>query len=813
MENFGRDLRWALNSMRRNWGFTLVVVLSLGLAIGATTAVFSIVNAFLLRPLPIRDIEEVVRIYDLVSDEGEEPDTRNVAHESYLLWSQNNVVFQKMGAASETSLVLTASDGLAERLPGAEVTAGFFDVMGVRPLLGRNILPEEELPGRGRVVILGHELWTSRFGADPDIVGRVIQLNGQPHTVVGVMVPKFRYPYDSSLWVPMVWEGPGPTPFWNRYVIARLKPEYSREQAKMRLDRLAAGLAEENRTPGIATLVYVRPLREELIRQLDKLFIFLFSAAAVVLLIACANVSNLLLSQSISRANEVAVRVAMGATRRDLIQQFLIYSVTLALLGGLLGILMTFWSVKPLVAISPLESIRYFDPEPRLDLLTLAFTVGISIVVGVLFGMIPALKVSRESLRGALAEGGRTRSMGVGSHRILSSFVVAELALALVVLVGAGLMLRSFQRVHGESQGYDLNNVLTFKVSFPSPKYAELSDKVAFSRTAVERLKALPGVISASATTFQPLEPGHRYVSFNVEGKPATDRVGYNLAHWRVVDTEFFKTLRIPLIEGRVFTENDGANSMNVVISKSMADRYWPGESAIGKRIKRGVYDSDRPWITVVGVVGTAEESRNIDNDEITYDAVYLPLGQAASPEYSDTTFLLRTAVLPLTLVGSARTTIASIDPAQPIYDILTMQDRLEKRSVQERFSFYLCATLGFLGLMLAALGIYGVLSFSVNQRLQEIGIRAAMGAQPGDIRSMILRRAMVLAVIGLVLGGVAALSLMKVIASLLYKVSPYDPVALVTAVISLMAIVLICAYLPARRAAKISPITALRYE
>jgi putative ABC transport system permease protein len=814
MSNFGRDLRWALSSMQRNWGFTLVVALSLGLAIGANTAVFSIVNAFLLRPLPIRDIEKVVRVYDLVSDEGEEPDTRNVAHESYLLWLQNNVVFQRMGAASETSLVLTASGELAERLPGAAVTAGFFEVMGVSPMLGRNILPEEEQPGRSRVVILGHELWTSRFGSDPEVVGRVIQLNGQPHTVIGVMGPKFRYPYDSGLWVPMVWEGPGPTPLWNRYVIARLKPEYTKEQATIQLDQLAAGLAEENRTPGIATSVYVRPLREELIRDLDKLFVFLFSGASLVLLIACANVSNLLLSQGISRANEVAVRVALGATRRDLVQQFLIYSVSLALLGGLLGILLTFWSVKPLVAISPLESIRYFDPEPRLDMLTLVFTVGISIIVGVLFGIVPALKVSRNNLRDALAEGGRTRSLGAGSHRILSSFVVAELALALVLLVGAGLMLRSFQRVHGESQGYDVNNVLTFKISFPTPRYAELPDKVAFSREAVERLKALPGVISASATTFQPLEPGHRYLAFNAEGKPSTDRVGYNLAHWRVVDTEFFKTLRIPLMEGRLFTVDDKPETQNVVIiSKAMADHYWPGESAVGKRIKRGVYDSDRPWLDIVGVVGTAEESRNIDTDEITYDAVYLPLGQTAAPDYSDTTFLLRTAVLPSSLIPSARATIASVDQSQPIYDVLTMQERLEKRSVQERFSFYLCATLGFLGLMLAALGIYGVLSFSVNQRLREIGIRAAMGAQPGDIRSMILRRAILLAFIGLVLGAVAALSLTRVIASLLYKVSPYDPVALVTAAVSLMVIVLICAYLPARRAAKIDPISALRYE
>ena len=811
MDSLVRDLRWALQSMRKSLGLTIVVVLSLGLAIGANTAVFSVVNAFLLRPLPLRDIGRLVRGFEVTSKEGEEVQSRNPSYDGYLQWVRYNTVFTEVGAALSRSISLTGQ-GDAERLPGVGITASFLDVLGVHPLLGRNFTAAEDQHGAGHVVILGHSLWARRFGSDPGVIGKAITLNGEPHTVVGVMRPKFRYPYDADLWVPLAEQSDPAHPNWSFYVVGRLKPGISLEQAQRQMASLVKRLAVEQPLTSPAQSVRLTPLRKELIQNLDKLFLLLSSGAAFVLLIACANVSNLLLAQSVGRAGEVAVRVALGATRGRLIRQFLTYSIVLALLGGLAGILLTFWSVKPLVALSPLESIREFDAEPRLDLPTLAFTVAVSLLVGVVFGLIPAFKVSRGNLRDTLTEGGRSKSLTAGGHRILSTFVVLEMALALIVLIGAGLMLRSFQRLHGENQGYDLRNVLTFKVSFPQPKYAEPPSKVAFIREAVQRLGSLPGVVSAGATTTEPLEPGQEYAAFNVEGRPATEPTGYHEAHTRTVTPGYHEAMRIPLLKGRRLTEQDDVNAPTVVvISKSFADHYWPGEEPLGKRVKRGLYTSQRPWLNVVGVVGTLQETP--DAEKSIVDAWYLPYTQTTAPSYDEITFALRSSTDPKSLIGAARAAIASIDQDQPIYDALTMEERLDKKTVQERFSAYLCAILGGLGLILATLGIYGVLSFAVYQRTREFGIRTAMGARPWDIKAMILRRALALTVLGLTFGVVVTLLLGRLLTSLLYKVSARDPVALGSALVALAVIALACSYLPARRAAKVDTLRALRYE
>jgi len=629
--------------------------------------------------------------------------------------------------------------------------------------------------------------------------------------VIGVMRPRFRYPYDADLWVPLAEQSDPTHPDWAYYVVGRLKPGLTAEAGERQMSTLVQRLAVEHPLPSPASSVRLTPLRKELIQNLDRLFVLLFSGAALVLLIACANVSNLLLAQSVGRAGEVAVRVALGATRGRLIRQFITYSVLLAACGGAMGVLLTFWSVKPLIALSPLESIRDFDAEPRLDLPTLAFTLGVSLLVGVLFGLIPALKVSKSNLRNSLTEGGRSRTLSAGGHRILSTFVVAEVALALLVLIGAGLMWRSFHRLRTEDQGFDPQNVLTFKVSFPESRYADQPARAAFIQQAVQRLSTLPGVLAAGMTTTQPLEPGQEYAAFNVEGRPATEPSGYHLTHTRTVTPGYFQALRIPLIKGRLLTEHDDANAPPVVvISKSFADHYWPGEDPIGKRVKRGLYTMDRPWISVVGVVGTLQETP--DAEQSLVDAWYLPYQQRTVPDFDEATFALRSAD-PRGLIAPARAAIAAVDKDQPVYDALTLEERLDKKTVQERFSASLCIILGSLALILTTLGIYGVVSFVVHQRIREFGIRSAMGARPWDIKAMVLRQALLLTAAGLTLGAVVMLLFSRLLSSLLYKISPRDPATIVGALCALAVIALLCSYLPARRAAKVDTLRALRYE
>jgi predicted permease len=810
MESLTQDLRTALRTMRRNRGLTAVVVLSVGLAIGANTAVFSVVNAFLLRPLAIQDIDRVVRVRENVSPPGHEPDVRSVSAASYGHWSRENPVFDGMAAATGTSLTLTGQ-GEPERISGALISANFFPVLGIKPLLGRTFNAEDDQPGRDDTVLIGYGLWKSRFGSDPQILGKVLALNGRPHTVIGIMPRGLRHPYEADMWVPLGYrEDPANTQEY--YAPARLKPGITLERARSEMNTFVQHLAQENPSPNAPQGADLSPLRTEMIGNLARMLYLLSAAAAFLLLIACANISNLLLAQSLNQQVEVAIRTALGAGRGRLVRQYLTYSILLAVVGGIVGLVLSFWAVGPLVALSPVYGLGEFDIQPRLDFPTLGFTFLISLVVGIIFGLVPAFRVSKVNLVGSLKEGGRSRTMGAGSRRLLGSFVVAEVALALVLLVGAGLMFRSLQRLRNEDRGFDRSNLLSFTVAFPDRTFPQRAQKVAFLSEALRRLHDIPEVSGVGATTVQPLYTGTAAASFNVEGHPATDARGYHLTHTRTVTPGYFEAMKIPLIAGRYLNEHDDEHSpLVVVISKSFADRYWPGESAVGKRVKRNRYDSTRPWLTVVGVVATLKETE----DELltNSDAWYLPYAQPIIEDIDAMTFVLRSRSAPETLLPAAREAIAGVNRDEPVYDVKTMEDRFQTRTQPEQFSSSIYGTLGFLGLILAAIGIYAVLAFSVNQRLPEIGIRSALGASPGEVRLLILRNAVVLAASGLAIGTGGALLLTRFLASQLYQVDPHDPATIAGALLCLGATTLLSSFIPANRAARTSPILALRNE
>lgn len=811
MESLIQDLRSALRTMGKNRGLTAVVVLSVGLAIGANTAVFSVVNAFLIRPWAIEDVDRVVRVREDFAQPGQEPDIRSFRAADLALWQRESKVLD-MAAGTGNSVTLIDQGG-AERISAATVSWNFFPVLGIKPILGRTFTREEDQPGRDDTVILGYGIWKNRFGGDPNILGKVLNLNNRPHTVIGVMPRGLRHPYESDMWVPLGYRE-DPESMAEYYVPARLKPGVTLEQANAEMDRMAQRLYQANPGPNTPTGANVNLLRPEMVGDLNQVLYLLSGAAVFVLLIACANISNLLLAQSLNQGVEVAVRTALGATRGRLIRQYLTYSVLLSAIGGLVGVFLTFWSVKPLVALSPMYGAGEFDIEPRLDLPTLAFTFLISLAVGIIFGLIPALKVSKVSLVNSLKEGGRSRTMSAGTRRLLGSFVIVEVALALVLLVGAGLVFRSLEKMRTEDRGFDRTNVLSFAMAFPNANYPEREQKVAFIREALRRIREIPGVEAVGGTTVQPLYAGSSLAAFNVEGKPATNERGFNITHTKTVTPGYLEAMKIPLIAGRYLNENDTANSpLVVVISKSFADRYWPGENAVGKRVKRGAYDSERPWLTVVGVVGTIKENEDVGMP--TSDAWYLPYAQPIIADDLDDfmTFMIRSRSSSAVLMPAVRSAITSINRDQPIYDIQTMEERFAYRTQTERFSSRLYGSIGGLGLLLAAIGIYAVLAFSVNQRMPEIGIRAALGARPGEVRLLILRNAMMLTVSGLAFGFGAALLLTRFLSSALYKIDPHDPLTLAGAFLCVAAVALVSSVIPANRAAKVSPVRALRYE
>jgi putative ABC transport system permease protein len=802
---FGHDLRWGWRTLRTRPGASAVIVASIGLAIGANTAAFSVTNAFLWRSWGSRATDEVVRVREDYARPGQPPDVRGFTMANFGPWQRANTVFDAMAAGTGTSATLVV-DGRPERVAAGVVTANFFDVLGIRPALGRTFTADEDTPARRDAVLLGDALWRGRFAADPNVVGRTVRLNERVRTIVGVMPRGLKHPYQSDLWVPLGYRE-DPANGAGIYVPARLKPGVTLAQANEEMDAMAARLWQAHPTPDTPSGAQVTWLRPEMLGRLTRVLYALSGTALLVLLIAVANVSNLLLAQSFEQEHEAAVRTALGASRLRLVRQFLTYGVMLAVLGGAAGILLTFWGVGPLVALSPVYGAGEFDIEPRLDSATVAFTIAMTIGVGVAFGVLPAMAVARARASDVLQSVGRSGTLSLGSRRSLKGLVVVELALAFVLLVGACVMAQGLLSLRRESWGFDRRGVTTFDVAISPLSYPAREQQAAFVHDLLERLASLPGVDAAGATSTPPFYTGTEATPFTVEGTPAPAR-GFFVAHSRAVTPHYFNALGIPLLAGRSFTDADTATSPPVVvISQSLASRYWPGANPIGHRVKRGRLDASSPWLEVIGVVGNLRE--NPDDDIPGSDAWYLPYAQPTAGSVAELTYVVKTEQ-GLSIIPVVRDIVVKLDAGVPIFDAVTMEERFARFTATERLSANLTALLGVIGVFLAGVGVYAVLAFSVRRRLPELGIRAALGARPAEVRGAVVHEAMLLVAVGIASGLAVSVFVRPWLDPNLFPTSVSEPAAAALAGAGVVLTAMISTLVPAVRASRVDPIRAL---
>ena len=813
MQSLLQDIRYGARMLTKNAGFTAIAVLTLALGIGANTAIFSVVNAELLRPLPFHDPGRLVSIGVTNSRTGWK--SGNADYPDFEDWRAQNQVFEKMAAYYENKLTLTGVQSPAH-LEAEVVSADLFALLGVTPKLGRTFLPVEDQAGHN-VVILEQQFWKQHFGGDPGIIGRTITLNNRAYTVVGVMPAGFEFPLQRkpvSVWttfsadqstddntLPMTKQRGA---HWFR-VIARLKPGVSIGQAQAAMDVITGGLAKQFPDSDKYFGVQLELEREKITSAIRPALLMLMAAVGLVLLIACVNVANLLLARATTRGREIAIRAALGAGRKRLVRQLLTESIMLAGFAGSFGVLIAAWGSALLARLSPQDLPR--SAEIHTDGWVLAFTAGISLLTGLVFGLAPALQSARSNLVDAL-KGSISMTAGGSRHNLRSSLVVIEMAIALVLLVSSGLLIRSLVRLQNVNPGFDPHNVLAADVDLPDQKYTNAKQDQ-FARELMPRLAALPGAESVAGVFPLPMTGSEMQTSVQIEGRPVAES---DEAHATIfsVTPGYFRTMKIALLQGRDFTAQDGLETKPVVIvNESLARQFFPGENPIGKRIHPGISVDEKPsrMREIVGVVADVK-FKNLTSEwkPTTYvPQAQIPIGRL--------TVIVRTAGDPSILARPLAETVRSIDPDLPAYNVKTVEEYLDGTIAIPRFNTMLLGIFAGLALVLTAIGLYGVISYSVAQRTHEIGIRMALGAQPSEMMRLVVGQGVRLALFGVGLGLIAAFAFTHFLSSLLFGVTATDPISFVTVVVTLLAVVLLACYVPARRAMRVDPMVALRYE
>ncbi len=814
METLWQDLGYGVRMLFKNLRFTVVAVLSLAIGIGATTAIFSVTNALLLRPLPYKDADTLVILWNRSPGLNVVQDWFSPGQ--YLDLKAENKVFEQVAATIDSSFNLTGQ-GPAERVEGARVSSSLFPLLQTQAIMGRVFTPDEDEQGKPTVAILSHGFWQRRFAGDTQIVGKTLSLNGNPVEIVGVMPQDFTLNQEVMptvnkisnaemlLSLPMG-EGKRTTRTNEDYnIFGRLRPGVTFTQAQADVDRIVSGMKQQypqNYPPSSGFMISVVPLLQQVVGDVRRPLLILLGAVGFVLLIACANVANLQLARAAVRQKEIAVRAAVGAGRLRIIRQLLTESVLLSVLGGLLGLLLAVIAVRALQVFAANTLPRL--GEIHVDGRVLAFTFLLSLATGILFGLAPALRASRVDLNGVLKDGGRS-SAGRGHHRVRNLFVVIEVALSLVLLIGAGLLVRTYQQIHNASPGFNAQNVLSFRLSLPNSKYKGPA-VTNFYKQLVERIKGLPGVEAAGTSYSLPMSSvALAWGPITIEGYVPKNSADFIMSNERFVSPGYFPAMGVPLVNGRLFDQRDikGA-AETVIVNENLAQRFWPNQDPIGKRLERG---DEEPWRTVIGVVRDTKEF-SVDNEPPI--SIYHPHEQFP---IATMFVVVHTSSDPRAVIPAIKKEIGALDPELPAFEFKTMEQRLSDSLARRRFATFLLGVFAVVALVLAAIGIYGVMAYSVSQRTQEIGIRMALGAQPGKIALLVVKQSLLIVTLGTVIGLAGAFALTRVMSSLLYGVSATDLKTFMFPPLVLGGIALLASYFPARRAARVDPTVALRSE